>query len=385
MTAPRPPDKQPAPDDLKQRYLQASEEQNLGPGVRVKLAALTHAQMVLGSALALEAVAMPKAKAFTAPAPAPLFEELAAPATDATAGTSLTRIPANRWNYSLVASVAIAAIGALLALQFDRSDPQDKEVVMGSPSATAPPASVPALPAQQPDLKESNTARQQSTVAAGDQSAKDSAKNPTNEPASKSSSESASEIAGSSPIKSPAKPVLKEQAPQATQELARPAPTPPPFQSRAPAPAPAAEFGDPEKSRSTVDAEIRPQSPTPPAAARAPLPSAVMKSRTAADAVALAASTAETLRAAAKNGQIAALDAALRQASQEQINAPDGRGKTALMLATLGGHIGIVQRLVSAGADGSLTDIDGKTASQMAQQLGFDAIGNILNKQPLAQ
>ena len=377
MTAPRPPDKQPAPDDLKQRYLQASEEQNLGPGVRVKLAALTHAQMVLGSALALEAVAMPKAKAFTAPAPAPapLFEELAAPATDATAGTSLTRIPANRWNYSLVASVAIAAIGALLALQFDRSDSQDKEVVMGSPSATAPPASVPALPAQQPDLKESNTARQQSTVAAGDQSAKDSAKNPT--------SEIASELAGSSPIKSPAKPVLKEQAPQATQELARPAPTPPPFQSRAPAPAPAAEFGDPEKSRSTVDAEIRAQSPTPPAAARAPLPSAVMKSRTAADGV--AANAAETLRAAAKNGQIAALDAALRQASQEQINAPDGRGKTALMLATLGGHIGIVQRLVSAGADGSLTDIDGKTASQMAQQLGFDAIGNILNKKPVAQ
>ena len=91
------------------------------------------------------------------------------------------------------------------------------------------------------------------------------------------------------------------------------------------------------------------------------------------------------LRGAARSGQIIQLDQALQQASMAQINARDDKGRTALMLATIGGHVGSVQRLLNAGADPALADFDGKTAALMAQQQGNAVIGNLLNKSPVAQ
>ena len=115
MTERQPPNR---PDDLKQRYLQASAAQNIGPSERVRQAALDHAQM-MATAHAAAGESAPSKKA-----------------------------AANRWNFSLVASVAIAGISALLALQFDRGDPQDKEVISGRPSATAPVESTPPPPTE---------------------------------------------------------------------------------------------------------------------------------------------------------------------------------------------------------------------------------------------
>ena len=91
------------------------------------------------------------------------------------------------------------------------------------------------------------------------------------------------------------------------------------------------------------------------------------------------------LHRAARTGQIAELDRLLQLTGAALVNTPDDKGRTALMLATLGGHISLVQRLVSAGADASLKDAEGKTAGQMARQLGLVEISNILNKQPVSQ
>ena len=93
-----------------------------------------------------------------------------------------------------------------------------------------------------------------------------------------------------------------------------------------------------------------------------------------------AAVQSSALRNAASSGQMAALEQALQQATAAQINARDDRGRTPLMLATLGGHIGAVQRLLTAGADPILQDAQGNTARQMAQQLGYTIIENLLKK-----
>lgn len=351
MSTPRPPDNASRPDDLKQRYLQASEAQTAGPSDRVRRAALDHAQMVAASTAPAAHVALPQAK----PAAA-----------------------ANRWNFTLVASVAIAGISALLALQFDRSDSEDKAVVLGTPSVTAPPVAAQPAPAQSPELNAGTSAA---------------------DAANKSGAESAAQSAPELLAVPAARPTAKAQAPKPT---AAPNVKEPPTEALArPAPAPAAPLMKSEsESQSEKASAERPFQATPPTAQKrsAPLadaefsaqptarmqgaepsaPSAEMKSRA-------APVQGSALRNAASSGQMAALEQALQQATPAQINARDDRGRTPLMLATLGGHIGAVQRLLTAGADATLQDAQGNTAGQMAQQLGYTIIANLLKKQPVAQ
>jgi hypothetical protein len=367
MTTFHPPENAGRADDLKQRYLEASAAQSIGPSERVRRAALAHAQMVTATA-----------------APA-----LATQAAQAKPGNAAA---ANRWNFSLVASVAIACIGALLALQFDRSESQDKDVVLGTPSVTAPPVTVQPPEAQSQDLPQKTPASAPTTA---------SATSPSGPPArSVQSAPSAKESALSANS-----PTAKMQS---TQPKAAPESKGPTAQALAlPAPVTAAPAAPLKKTEtdSTADraSADRLMQSTPPGAqskasssadaeftAQPGAPAASVKSRTAPAAELAAPSaplmgTGDALRSAARSGQIGLLELALQQGGAAQINAPDKSGRTALMLATLGGHIGAVQRLLTAGADPSLKDAQGNNAVQIAQQLGHTVIENLLKKQPVAQ
>lgn len=378
MSTPRPPDDASRPDDLKQRYLQASAEQTVGPSARVRQAALAHAQMVAqGKSPASPLQAEPKA--------------------------------ANRWNFALVASVAIAGISALLALQFDRSDNQDQEVVLGTPSVTVPPKTAQQSAARPPptQLPPTQPPQVRPSAETAKQPMADSAAKTLTVPQAKPSANPPATAQVPLPNTPPdAKVPTAEAIARTTAPPAPPAPTAPaappmksdsqtqsekvaegPFMRAAPpsvqnrsAAAPNAEFSAPEPARLES---------APSGAQRgnnAGAPNATMKSRpTAETAAALPAATGEALRSAARSGQIARLEQALQQASAAQLNASDDNGRTPLMLATLGGHIGAVQRLLTAGADPSLTDAKGNTAAQMAEQLNYSAIRNLLLKRPVAE
>ena len=53
-------------------------------------------------------------------------------------------------------------------------------------------------------------------------------------------------------------------------------------------------------------------------------------------------------------------------------------GATALMYAASAGYSAIVEALIRAGANPALVNNDGKTASQLAIDNGFDAIADFL-------
>ena len=365
MSTPRPPDNASRPDDLRQRYLQASAAQTVGPSERVRRAALDHAQMLAASA---SPEAPPQAKPTAA----------------------------NRWNFTLVASVAIAGISALLALQFDRSDSEDKAVVLGTPSVTAPPVAAQPAPVRSPDLNARTSAADaanKSVAESADQSAAQSAPESPAVPAARTTAKAQAQAP-----KPTAAPNLKEPP---TEALARPAPAAPLVKSESESQSEKASVERPfqatpltaqKRSERVADAEVSAQP-----AARAEIaqssvqpaaPIAAMKSRSAAPLAAAPAAvpiTADALRSAARSGQIALLEQALQQASIAQVNASDENGRTPLMLATLGGHIGAVQRLLTAGADPALKDSKGNTAAQLAEQQGYTVIRNLLVKEPVAQ
>lgn len=58
------------------------------------------------------------------------------------------------------------------------------------------------------------------------------------------------------------------------------------------------------------------------------------------------------------------------------------RGMTALMLAAGWGNVELVQRLLEHGADASLTDIFGKTARSLAQEMGNSDVVDLLPDPP---
>ena len=79
----------------------------------------------------------------------------------------------------------------------------------------------------------------------------------------------------------------------------------------------------------------------------------------------LADATADLLRAA-RNGSAAELEEALARGAS--INAPDGSGRTALILAAANGHPRVVRRLLAAGVNAALVDRSGLDAMEHARQ-----------------
>ena len=82
----------------------------------------------------------------------------------------------------------------------------------------------------------------------------------------------------------------------------------------------------------------------------------------------------------AREGQDALVRTLLN--SGADINARDESGRTALMLAALGGHVATVTSLLDAGADVEAKDDDGKTAHGLASEKGQNEIVQVLGIDP---
>lgn len=369
MTPTRPPDRTEhanRPDDLKQRYLQASAQQAIGPNERVRSAALAHAQAQV------QIISSGTAQVVT----------IAAPAVAANR---------SRWNIPMVASLAIASFAALLALQFDRGDSQDKQVALGERSATNPavvtPPPAPAIPSipsipSTPAIEPAAT----STAAAANAGSTVQAK-----PAAKKEAATRPPQRATAPTDSAA--ASKPQA-RADVQLDKAAPDQrPAVQSKSAQTADAAGLApdvargesSPQSAASSSPASSNPALSNP--SAGAPMaPAAANRSRAAKElmgesrppASAAAFDAGASLREAARTGQAAALAQALQTVSAAHLNSTDSAGRTALILATSGGHVEAVQRLVAAGADTTVKDASGQTAEQLARRLGYKQIESIL-------
>ena len=64
------------------------------------------------------------------------------------------------------------------------------------------------------------------------------------------------------------------------------------------------------------------------------------------------------------------------------IDARDGTGKTALMLAAASGQAETVQRIMALGANRALADQAGLTAAQQARRLGHVRIADLIDAGP---
>ncbi|MGH9873338.1 MAG: ankyrin repeat domain-containing protein [Pyrinomonadaceae bacterium] len=84
------------------------------------------------------------------------------------------------------------------------------------------------------------------------------------------------------------------------------------------------------------------------------------------------------LRKAAEKGDLAKVHQLLSKGAD--VNAGDGKGVTALMLAAGKGRAEIVQALLDAGADVEARDNNGLTAAMLAERNGFADIVKLLDK-----
>ena len=134
------PDPMPRPteDELLARYHEAVALQGAGPGADLRAAVLAQAEVTAWKhadaaenpdEIAIEQIA---SSADTASAEAEFASELPLPAAAAAEAAN-----DRRWFIPAVASVAVLGLAALLALQFDRSDPADQAVALGQRGAPA--------------------------------------------------------------------------------------------------------------------------------------------------------------------------------------------------------------------------------------------------------
>jgi hypothetical protein len=118
------PDRSPPGDELTERYREASAQDTRRPGAHVQ-----------GR----------RARACTDGDRG--RKERGTQGANTAAGTAQTQAPAanqSRWKISALASLALVGLTGLLVLQFDRGSDEEKDLVFGQPSASAPPAPAPA-------------------------------------------------------------------------------------------------------------------------------------------------------------------------------------------------------------------------------------------------
>ena len=84
------------------------------------------------------------------------------------------------------------------------------------------------------------------------------------------------------------------------------------------------------------------------------------------------------LHLAAMQGDVALLQTLLPFADEDDLDATDGQGRTALLLATLEGHAEVVRLLLESGADAAVKDSDGSDARRWATDLAHDDICALL-------
>ncbi len=242
----------------------------------------------------------------------------------------------SRWKVSLLASIALAGLTGLLVLQFDRGTEDEQETALGRPV----PAVIPPPP---PTVADTKVAR--------------------------------SEVPAARAVTTAPAPKAASRPPEA----AAPAPPPPTAQPEA---APARErpgyAARDQASEKAMAAPAAPQAMARSAAAptlRMPPPAAPQESQ-GAQAPRSAAALAAALHQAARAGQLAEVEALLQQGAA--LNAPDGAGRTALVLAVIHGHSALVRRLLALGANPALLDREGLDALQHARRLGREDMARML-------
>ncbi len=304
-------------DELIRRYREASAQDERRPSAQVRDAVRAHAEMISSSKLASPAVSAPAANQ-------------------------------SRWKLSLLASIALAGLTGLLVLQFDRGTPDEQEVALGRPAPAVIPPS-PASPASPPPaVADAKVARSEAP---------------------------------------PARPVTPTPAPPAAARPAQPVPAvadaapppaPPTMQQEAAPPREREVDATRNQSGEKAMAPAAPQAMARSAAApalRTPAPAPQQESL-AGQAPRSAAALAAALHQAARAGQLAEVEALLQQGAS--LNAPDGAGRTALVLAVIHGHSELVRRLLALGANPALTDREGLDALQHARRLGREDMVRLL-------
>lgn len=310
-------------DELIRRYREASAQDERRPSAQVREAVRAHAAMISASKLASPAVSAPAANQ-------------------------------SRWKISLLASIALAGLTGLLVLQFDRGTPDQQETALGRP-APAPALPSPAAPPPPPAVADAKAARSEA-------------------PAARPAAPAPLPKAAVQPAR-PA-PDVGVAAPAAASPP-RPADPEPPAAQHAPARERSAEAARDQASEKAM-APAAPQAMARSAAApalRMPAPAPAQESL-AAQAPRSAAALAEALHQAARAGQLPDVEALLQQGAA--IDAPDGAGRTALMLAVIQGHSELVRRLLALGANPALVDREGLDALAHARRLGRDDIARLI-------
>jgi hypothetical protein len=353
------PDRSPPGDELTERYREASARDTRRPGAHVRDAVRAHAQMVIDAGKAQ-----------------------GANAAGGTAQTKQTNKPAanqSRWKISALATVALAGLTGLLVLQFDRGNDEEKDLVFGQRSASAPPAAQAPVPAPPPAAAPATTLPQPAQTSPPEVNAQARAGNNA-PPAPKAPAKPAAE-----------KPAPQRDAPDAAAKAA--AETAGTLGGAAPAPAMTQDSaGFTPSTRAAEAPVIAPLSRSAPAmAAPAPAapaaPAAAAEQRQEKSAAPTRSLRAEAtgslglagaLQQSARAGDLQQLERLLQQGAP--LNAADAAGRTPLILAVMQGHTAIVQRLLAAGANTALIDKDGLNALQHAQRLGFDGIAHLIER-----
>lgn len=348
-------------DELLARYREASAEDTRRPGAQVREAARRHAEAVLA------------ARNKETPPPA----------------RALEAANQSRWKMRAVAGVALAGFAGLLALQFERGTPEEREQAFGQPRASLP-AAAPATPQVKQEAPGTTSAPppQASPAPAAEKKA-DADRAPSVAPAKPSAP-----LAKAAPREAEAAASPAAAATGAVQ--ARPFPESAPLQAEAPKAGPALDSARSRDSSPPVLRQAAPAiAPSPaPAAAPPPAPAAATAATAAAmapqaenraapaalkrraESAPVVGGQAGGLLEAARGGQVTRIEQLVRAGAD--INTADDNGRTPLMLAVLMGHEDAVARLLALGANPALIDRDGRNALEHARRLGFTRIAERL-------